>query len=206
MTELKSKAIKIQGKDYILVSDRVLYFNEVYPNGSISTEKTTDDGDYIEFKATVIPDVKTPERKFTGHSQATWGEGYINKTAALENCETSAVGRALGFMGIGVLDSIASADEIKKAQSQPPRQTTTDKPGYASYKQKLFITKLMKEKNIEKGAMNAAGFFSDHLTSEQASELIDILQAENCAGILRDRAADYASKTTVPETADPFVN
>ena len=43
----------------------------------------------------------------------------MNKTAALENCETSAVGRALGFMGIGVIESIASADEVNKAETQP---------------------------------------------------------------------------------------
>jgi hypothetical protein len=114
---LKEKAINIKGKQYVLVSDRVLYFNEVYPNGCIQTVKL-ESTDRVEFKAIVIPDVKNPTRVFTGHSQAVWGEGYINKTAALENAETSAVGRALALMGIGVIDSIASVDEINKAQAQ----------------------------------------------------------------------------------------
>lgn len=116
--QLKNKAIDIKGKKYVLVSDRVIYFNEQYPNGCIQTSKT-EDGERIEFKAIVIPDVDKPARFFTGHSQATWGDGYINKTSATENAETSAVGRALALMGIGVIDSIASVDEINKAKSYP---------------------------------------------------------------------------------------
>jgi hypothetical protein len=42
-------------------------------------------------KAIVIPDMENPDRCFTGYSQAKWGDGYINKTSALENAETSAV-------------------------------------------------------------------------------------------------------------------
>ena len=101
----------------MLVSDRVIFFNENYPNGSITTELISEpNSDRIIVKATVKPDA---ERTFTGYSQAVVGEGYINKTAALENAETSAVGRALGFMGIGVIESIATADEIIKANNQP---------------------------------------------------------------------------------------
>jgi hypothetical protein len=112
MTDLKDKAIKISGKSYVLVSDRILAFNETYPEGSITTELlSTPDADMVVIKATV----KVGERLFTGHSQAKWGDGYINKTSAMENCETSAVGRALAMMGIGVLDSVASADEMVKA-------------------------------------------------------------------------------------------
>ena len=115
MTELKDKAIDIKGKQYVLVSDRVLYFNETYPNGCIVTERLSNENMEI-FKATIIPDCDKPERKFTWYSQAKWWEWFINKTAAMENAETSAVGRALAMMGIWVIDSIASADEIKKAE------------------------------------------------------------------------------------------
>jgi len=114
--DLQEKAIDFKGKKYVLVSDRVLYFNEQYPEGSITTELITND-EMVVVKATVKPNEK---QTFTGYSQATWGEGYINKTSALENAETSAVGRALAFMGIGVIESIASIDEINK--------TTTTKP------------------------------------------------------------------------------
>lgn len=124
---LKEKAISIKGKKYVLVSDRVSFFNDEYPNGSIQTQKL-DNTERVEIIAKVIPDVSNPERFFTGHSQAVWGEGYINTTSALENAETSAVGRALALMGIGVIDSIASVDEIKKADSQPKNCPVCSKP------------------------------------------------------------------------------
>lgn len=107
--------IDIKGKKYVLVSERVLAFNEFYPLGSIETEILSNiDAKTIVVKATVTPDVTVP-RRFVGHSQATIGQGMVNTTAALENAETSAVGRALGMMGIGVIESIASADEMNKS-------------------------------------------------------------------------------------------
>lgn len=112
--DLKEKAIDIKGKQYVLVSDRILAFNEEYPKGSIETHAQLKEiGDDFVY---IVNAIVSPEegRKFCGSSQAVVGEGYINKTSALENAETSAVGRALAMMGIGVLDSVASVDEIKK--------------------------------------------------------------------------------------------
>jgi len=129
----KLPTIDIKGKAYVLVSDRVLAFNEAYRNsGSITTELVSDiESDQIIIKATVTPDCDKPNRTFTGYSQAIKGDGYINKTAALENAETSAVGRALGMMGIGVIESIASADEINKATGS----TGQRQPKFATEKQ-----------------------------------------------------------------------
>jgi len=124
MSDLNSKAVDIKGKKYVLVSDRVLYFNANH-KGSIETELLSKPEDqHIVIKATVT----VGDQKFTGHSQAKIGDGYINKTAALENAETSAVGRALAMMGIGVIDSIASADEMKKAtrDDAPPTPDEDD--------------------------------------------------------------------------------
>ncbi len=120
---LKSKAVKIQGKSYVLVSDRILYFNETYPNGCISTNLISEpDSQTVIVRAVVTPDASGDGiRQFTGHSQAVIGQGVVNKTAALENAETSAVGRALAMMGIGVIESIASVDELAKAGVQTPR-------------------------------------------------------------------------------------
>ena len=114
--DLKEKAIKIQGKSYVMVSDRIIYFNETYKNGFIQTNLLSQpEAEKIVVKAKITPDIEKPERYFTGLSQAVIGVGLVNKTAALENAETSAVGRALAMMGIGVIDSVASVDEMKKA-------------------------------------------------------------------------------------------
>jgi len=116
---LKDKAIKIQGKDYVLVSDRINYFNENYKNGSIRTKLLSEpDAKMIVIVAKVIPDIEKLTRYFVGHAQEVIGEGFINKNSAMENAETSAVGRALAMMGIGVIDSIASVDEINKAKNR----------------------------------------------------------------------------------------
>lgn len=118
LERLNKRTGKTTVTEYVEVSQRVLFFNKNYPNGSIVTERQ-DDTDRIVFKAIVTPDCKEPERFFTGHSQASFNDQYsvVNKTSALENAETSAVGRALGLMGIGVIDGIASIDEINKAKN-----------------------------------------------------------------------------------------
>ena len=61
--KLTDKAIDIKGKKYVLVSDRVLYFNETYPNGSIVTQRVITEEPQLEvFKATITPDCSKPER------------------------------------------------------------------------------------------------------------------------------------------------
>ena len=158
MTEksLANKAVDIKGKQYVLVADRVLYFNEHYPDGSITTQLVSDpDATRVIVKATIdCPSEKGAARRFTGYSQAIVGEGMVNKTAALENAETSAVGRALAFMGIGVIESIASADEVHKATVAPykPAGATRpakpkDEPKDANIGLKMQIARLLKERH-----------------------------------------------------------
>lgn len=136
---LKDKAIDIKGKKYVLVSDRVIYFNENYPNGSIQTQREKE-WDIEIIKAFVVPDISEPTRMFTGYSQAKWGEWFINKTSALENAETSAVGRALAMMWIWVIDSIASVDEINKAEN-----TAKAQKAQSPFQRALTNTKFMKD-------------------------------------------------------------
>jgi len=134
---LQDKAIDIKGKKYVLVSDRIIFFNDNYKNGSITTELISQvESENIVIKATVIPDASNKDRVFTGYSQATKGDGYINKTSALENAETSAVGRALAMLGIGVIDSVASVDEINKTT----HQTKANQPAKS-----ILFSKLKKE-------------------------------------------------------------
>ena len=112
----KLPSISFKGKEYVTVAERVRYFNEEYKKGSIRTELVSPvDADRVIIKATVWPG--DSDRYFTGYSQAKWSDtqSFVNKMSALENAETSAVGRALALMGIGLTDSIASIDEINKA-------------------------------------------------------------------------------------------
>ena len=117
------KTINIKGKDYVPVNERIQYFNETYPEGRITTEVQYD-GDYVRVKAVVTPNVEKSERCFTGHAEEDRKQGNINKTNATENAETSAIGRALGLMGIGILDAIASADEVAQMLGSNPEIRT----------------------------------------------------------------------------------
>lgn len=115
MTKETLPTVSIKGKSYVMVKDRLVFFNETYPNGAIRSEIHAYANGQVIVKALVCPDVKNVERVFTAYSQARENDGMINKTSALENAETSAVGRALAMMGIGVIESVASADEVAKA-------------------------------------------------------------------------------------------
>ena len=107
--------IQIHGKDYTEVPERVLQFHEKYPKGYFFTEVTYPTDDLVRATTTVIPDYEFPQRYFNGHAEENRKQGKINSTNAGENCETSSVGRALGFLGIGIVASIASADEVVHA-------------------------------------------------------------------------------------------
>jgi len=105
----------IKGKAYAQVNQRILAFWELIPNGRIVTEKLADDGERCDFKASIYVG---DDLVATGHAFEVKGASYINKTSYIENCETSAVGRALGMFGIGITESLASAEEVQNAQEQ----------------------------------------------------------------------------------------
>ncbi len=100
--------VKIHGKDYKTVAERVTEFhNDHKDKKSIITE-------IIQFKDEIVvvkAVIKIGEDVFCGHAYEDVGSSPINTTSALENCETSAIGRALasaGYLG----SEFASADEL----------------------------------------------------------------------------------------------
>lgn len=107
------KPVDIKGKDYAQVNDRIKAFRELCPNGTITTDIIELANGVVTMKATVYDE----EGKIlgTGLAQEKESSSYINKTSYIENCETSAVGRALGFAGIGVDGSMCSAEELVNA-------------------------------------------------------------------------------------------
>ena len=113
----------INGKYYVLVNERIKAFRMLYPEGFITTELVSNvDGvcimrarvGYYEGGSTVILGTGTAYEKETS--------SYINKTSYIENCETSAVGRALGMLGLGIDMSVASAEGVQNAVSNQPKQ------------------------------------------------------------------------------------
>ncbi len=101
--------------NYIPVNDRVDKFWKKYPEGSIETEIVKWEKDVITMKAKVFKNASDTHPAATGHAYEKDGTGFVNKTSAVENCETSVVGRALAIMGFDVQKSIASKEEVANA-------------------------------------------------------------------------------------------
>lgn len=109
----------IKGSDYATVNERIKAFRKVYPSGIILTEIDEIKEDYVRVRA-IIKDENdrviatgTASETLTGDSK----KDYINKTSLIENCETSSVGRALGFAGFGVDKAVASAEDIERQKT-----------------------------------------------------------------------------------------
>ena len=103
----------IKGKNYVQVNERVKAFRMLYPDGTITTDIVSLNDGVVVMQAKVSDE--DGKVLATGYAYEKESSTYINKTSYIENCETSAVGRALGFLGIGVDTSIASAEEVQNA-------------------------------------------------------------------------------------------
>ena len=106
---------KIQNKDYAEVNQRVKAFRYLYPEGTITTEIVSIGDGVVVFKAVALNGDKVLA---TGHAYEKENSTFINKTSYIENCETSAVGRCLGFLALGIDTSIASNEEVENAIMQ----------------------------------------------------------------------------------------
>lgn len=124
MSNYKFKTTNIKGKEYVEVNERIKYFRlaEEYKGWSLSSEVVHLDGDSCVIKATIA----TAEGYIvaTGFAQEDKSSSYINKTSYVENCETSAWGRALANLGIGIDTSIASSNEVSMAISKQNTKQT----------------------------------------------------------------------------------
>lgn len=104
-------------KDYITVNERISKFYETYPNGRIITELLKWEDGIIIMKAYAFRDESNVVGA-TGHAYEKEGSTYINKTSALENAETSVVGRCLANLGLEIKRSVASKEEVENAIDQ----------------------------------------------------------------------------------------
>lgn len=110
------KTTDIKGKDYAEVNQRIKAFRMVHPDGQIITSIDKLGGGLVLMSARAIDE--KGNILGTGHAYEKESSSYINKTSFIENCETSAVGRALGMAGFGIDTSVASKEEVENAIEQ----------------------------------------------------------------------------------------
>lgn len=118
------KTTDIKGKDYAEVNQRIKAFRIVYPTGNIITEMISHENGICIFKAEVM---LSGVILGTGHAYEKENSSFINKTSYIENCETSAVGRALGMAGFGIDTSVASFEEVANAIQQQEDEKVINK-------------------------------------------------------------------------------
>ena len=181
------KTIDVKGKDYAEVPQRIKAFRSLFPNGAIETSIISNDNHIVVMKATVRDEEGHVLGE--GHAYEKEDSSFINKTSYIENCETSAVGRALGMCGFGIDTSVASYEEVANAINNQDRmkaekamETTLKIEEEARKKcseaQANFVEKLVAEKHIDKEAylkQLKIKSFAD-LTSAQASAIINKLK------------------------------
>jgi len=109
------KSINIKGKQYITVNERLIYFRgqQIFKGWRILEEVVELNDKEGLFKVSILD--KENNVISSAHAQEYRDSSYINKTSFVENGFTSALGRALGYLGIGINVSIASADEMVNA-------------------------------------------------------------------------------------------
>ena len=137
----------IKGKEYAEVNQRIKAFRMLYPNGSIQTSKQSLENGICVMKAFVFDEEKNLIG--TGHAYEKEGSTFINKTSYIENCETSAVGRALGMCGIGIDTSVASYEEVQNAIMQQEEEKT--KTALIDQAKKTVLINTIKAKGVEVG-------------------------------------------------------
>ena len=127
------KTTPIKGKQYAEVNQRIKVFRMLYPNGNIETDIVSLENGVCVMRTTVFDE--EGKKLATGHAYEKEGANNINKTSYIENCETSAVGRALGMIGIGIDTSIASYEEVSNAIHQQELEEPANKAKIETLKQ-----------------------------------------------------------------------
>lgn len=132
------KTTNIKGKDYAEVNQRIKAFRMLYPDGFIKT-KIID----LDMTAGIILMTAQVGYYLENGCEIILGEGssfewkndpksMVNKTSYVENCETSAVGRALGMLGLGIDVALSSAEEVKTAIQHQQNGEEAPQPAPAS--------------------------------------------------------------------------
>ena len=165
MATKDSGVVDIHGKSYQTVALRVKNFREAHKDYRLLTEIVTRDEECVVMRAMIAD----PNGNIlaTGHAEEYRASSKINATSALENAETSAIGRALAALGLGGTE-FASADEVARAVSG-------QKPAYQSVSRDVWDTLDIQVQTRLQGIADHARSFLD---GGKAKEAVDLIKKE----------------------------
>lgn len=172
------KTTDVKGKEYAEVNQRIKAFRSLLPNGSIETEIISVENGVVIMKAVV----RNEEGNVIGigHAYEKENSTFINKTSYIENCETSAVGRALGMCGFGIETSIASYEEVANAiknqeEPKPAKVRTVKKQSEGSADYRTMLISKIKELNIDINTFAKQHNLNGNSTQEDYKVAYDLL-------------------------------
>ena len=179
-------------KEYAEVNQRIKAFRMVYPTGFIHTKMINNENGICVFYAECgyYTDHQINAENYltdtvvlaTGTAQEKESSSFINQTSYIENCETSAIGRALGIAGFGIDTSIASAEEVQNAmanQETKSNKKTTIKNDNEKLELIVKLSQLVNTKKIdyEKLLSYYGVTTNSDMTVEQLQEAIKTLES-----------------------------
>ena len=166
------RTVDVKGKDYAEVNQRIKAFRSICPGGSIMTEMLSNENGMCVFKATICDEEMRILGTGTAYEKET--SSYINKTSYIENCETSAVGRALGMCGFGIDTSIASAEEVQNAMLNQAPNKVQEEVKQKTPRQQLIAR--LNELNIDVNAYAKANNLNGKTDNETFMRLLKELE------------------------------
>lgn len=163
-------SVTVNKKDYAEVNQRILAFRKICPDGAITTEIISNEDGVCVMRAIVTSG--DGAILATGTAYEKEGSTFINKTSYIENCETSAVGRALGMLGLGIDTSVASYEEVANAMAQ---QAQSAGDAVEDAKLRSEVLRMVTDRNIN----------ADKLAAQYGVESLLKLKPDNCRDIIR---------------------
>jgi len=175
--------------NYETVESRLARFWQAHPNGRVRTQMLNYTGDACVFYAELYADKDDKDPVATGWAEEIKTDRGVNATSFVENCETSAIGRACANYVFATQGKRPSREEMQKVERLTPtdsRETPVHTPrgAFATPKQLGYIKKLAKDAGLDdlrlleliQRTLNSDEAVLELLKSHEASAVIEALR------------------------------
>jgi hypothetical protein len=168
---------------YETVEERLNKFWELHPNGRVATEIIHYDEKRVLIKASLYRNVDEPNPTSTGFAEEVFGSSPVNKTSFVENCETSAIGRATANMNLSVKGKRPSREEMNKVQRRSEEKPVVVQKGLSgsvkqgeaglTTAQQVWVEKQLQQKYPDESAIEIASNLIGRTVTEFSEIEID---------------------------------
>jgi hypothetical protein len=173
--------------NYETVESRLARFWEAHPNGRVRTQMLNYTGDACVFYAELYADKDDKDPVATGWAEEIKTDRGVNATSFVENCETSAIGRACANFVFATQGKRPSREEMSKVERQggsPQPAVHTPQGAFATPKQIGYIKKLARDAALDdlrlleliQRTLNSDEAVLELLKSHEASAVIEALK------------------------------